>query len=81
MTVPTIGYYHLDQTNGDLFGIVTVDFWNAHQGLDYEGSEEDLVPPGFYAVAEAIYEHEFGTTQEAKDALEKAGFVEKVIMQ
>ena len=80
MTVPTIRKYQLHKTNGELFGIDTVDLCNAHQGLDYEGSEEDLVPPGFYSVAEAIYEHEFGTAQEAKDALEQAGFVEKVLM-
>ncbi len=79
MTVATVGYYQLDQSDGmEAFALVELNFYNANPGfLDDSGNEEPFVPSGFYAMAEGIYEHEFDTVEEAKAALEAAGWVEK----
>lgn len=79
MTVATVGYYQLDQADGmDAFALVELNFYNANHGMmDDSGSEEPFVPNGFYALTDAVYEHDFATTEEAKAALEAAGWVEK----
>ena len=78
MTVATVGYYQFDQSDGvEAFALVELNFYNANQHMDDSGSEEPFVPTGFYALTDAVYEHDFDTVEEAKAALEAAGWVEK----
>ena len=71
----TVGYF--DVLDG-MFAIVSKTFWDAHPGeMDGDGLDEDtsnLLPSGFYEVAESAFEHEFSTDEEAIAALEAAGF-------
>jgi len=79
MTVATVGYYQLDQSDGvEAFALVELNFYNANPGMmDDSGSEKPFVPNRFYELCESIYEHDFDTVEEAKAALEAAGWVEK----
>ena len=76
MSAKVVGYY---QINDGFFALVLKDYWDEHEGLDAECGEEEFVPEGFYAVAEAIYQHEFEDDEEAASVLESAGWVAKEI--
>lgn len=78
MNSNVIGYY---QKNESFFAVVLKDFWEKNQGLDDQSSEEEFVPEGFYAVAEAVYEHTFDTDEEAEQVLNAAGFVAKNLFE
>lgn len=76
-----IGYYHINSDDGfDQVAIVLKDFWETNMCLDDRGGEESFVPARFYSLSDAIYEHDFDTTEEARVVLESAGFVEKDLM-
>lgn len=72
-----VGYY---QNNDGFFALVLKEYWDKNQGLDDGSGEEEFVPEGFYAVTEAIYEHEFEDDEEAARVLESAGWVAKEIV-
>ena len=71
-----IGYFQFDEEEFSV-GIVLKDFWDKNKGLDDQSSESKYIPEGFYELSEAIYEHEYSDTEEAKNILNKAGFIEK----
>lgn len=84
MTVATVGYYQMSPAQeddffgmGEIFSLVELNYWNANQHMDDSGSEKPFVPAGFEEVSEGEYAHDFATIEEAKAALEAAGWVEK----
>lgn len=71
-----VGYYQFDNEEFSI-AMVLKDFWEKHGYMSDSGDEEEFVPEGFFALAEATYEHTYSSTQEAKDVLNAAGWVEK----
>lgn len=74
----TIGYFQFDQEEFSV-AVVLKDFWEENGYLDDSGSEEEHMPDGFFALTDAIYEHNYNSIEEAKKLLKIAGFEEKVL--
>lgn len=75
---PCVGYFQFDDDEYSI-AMVLKDFWDQHGGLDGDGIDDTLIPPGFYAQAESVYETDL-PTQQAKAALVAAGWQEKAII-
>lgn len=73
-----IGYFQFDPHEFSV-AVVLKDFWEEHGYLDDSGSEEEYMPEGFFMLTDAMYEHRFPTTEDAKKVLKMAGFEEKVL--
>lgn len=71
-----IGYYQFDKEEFSI-AMVLKEFWEQRGCMSDSGEEEEFVPKGFYELASATYEHSYSSTQEAKDILNAAGWVEK----
>jgi hypothetical protein len=74
--IKTIGYYEFDEEQFSV-ALVTKEFWEENECLCDSGSEEEFVPKGFYALTDAIYEHDYSTYEQACEALHKAGWIKK----
>lgn len=71
-----VGYYQFDDEEFSV-AMVLKEFWEEHGCMGDSGDEEGFVPEGFFELASATYEHTYSGTQEAKDILNAAGWVEK----
>ena len=69
-------YYYQVDDEGFSIAIVSKTFWDKNGCLDDQGIPDDVMPPGFYELSESIFEYE-GDPDDAKNALNEAGFVEK----
>lgn len=70
-----VGYFQFD-SGAYSIAMVLKDYWDNHGGLDGDGIDDRLIPPGFYAQAESIYETDMATDQ-AKAVLAAAGWEER----
>lgn len=66
-----VGYFQEDQGK---FTIVLKEFWDEEGEIDPDADLEEILPDGFYNLADASFEYE-GETSEGYDALIEAGFV------
>ncbi len=74
-----VGYYDFHKKE-QIFIVVTAEFWDTHQSVDFDASEETLMPSGFYAISEGgYYEHDYDSYEAAAKALEDAGFVKSYL--
>ena len=53
-----VGYFQFDVEEYSI-AMVLKDYWDTHNGLD--GIDDRLIPAGFYAQAESIYETDMAT--------------------
>lgn len=75
---PCVGYFQFDEDEYSI-AMVLKDFWDQNGHLDDDGIDDTLIPPGFYALAESVYETDLPTEQ-AKAVLVAAGWQEKAII-
>jgi hypothetical protein len=66
----TVGYFQEDEGQ---FTLVLKDFWDEHGGVDPDAELDDMLPEGFYNLADATFEYE-GDPEEGADVLRQAGF-------
>lgn len=71
-----IGYFQIDEEEM-FFAMILKSFWDENGSLDSEGSEEDFIPEGFFAVSEGIYEHTYDSNEDAIKVLNAANWVAK----
>lgn len=73
-----VGYFQFDAEEHSI-AMVLKDYWDTHSGLDGDGIDDRLIPAGFYALAESIYESDMATDK-AKAALVAAGWEERELI-
>ena len=72
-----VGYFQFDEDEYSI-AMVTKAYWDKHGNLDSNGIDNNLIPPGFFALDETVYESDMDT-EDAKAALRAAGWVEKMM--
>ena len=72
-----VGYFQFDEEEFAI-AMVTKAYWDKHGNLDSNGIDNNLIPPGFFALDETVYESDMDT-EDAKAALVEAGWEEKIM--
>ena len=72
-----VGYFQFDAEEFSI-AMVTKAYWDKHGNLDSNGIDNNLIPPGFFALDETVYESDMDT-EDAKAALVEAGWEEKIM--
>ena len=71
-----VGYYQFDEHEASVM-LALQRVWDEDEMIQSDHSEAPYVPANFYRMADACYEHTYQNPQDARDALEKAGWVEQ----
>lgn len=71
----TVGYFEGNEDH-EMFIVVRKSTFDTN-GVDDTDDVNDIIPEGFYALAETAYEHDFPSYEDAMNALIAAGFEEK----